>query len=79
LDSDVKSNKNVENLLSKIEKKFKHNRCSNYCIAINRVVVFPRRDILKRVKDTANKKHRLSIEVKLTSLAHLDLSILPND
>jgi hypothetical protein len=75
----VKSNKNVENLLSKIEKKFKYNCCSNYCTVINRVVVFPRRDILKRIKDIANKKHRLSIEVKLTSLDRLDFSILPND
>lgn len=79
LKSSVKSSKNVENLLSEIENKFEYNCCSNYRIVINRVVVFLRRDILKRVRDTANKKHRLSIEVKLTSLAHLDLSILPND
>jgi hypothetical protein len=75
----VKSNKNVEKLLSKIEKKFEYNCCSNYCTVINRVVVFPRCDILKRIKDIANKKHRLSIEVKLTSLDRLDFSILPND
>jgi len=75
----VKSNKNVENFLSEIEEKFEYNCCSNYCIVINRVVVFPRRDILKRVEGIANKKHRLSIEVKFASLDRLDLSILPND
>jgi len=75
----VKSSKNVEKLLSKIEKKFEYNCCSNYCIVINRVVVFSRRDILKMVEGIANKRHRLSIEVKFISLDRLDFSILPND
>jgi hypothetical protein len=65
--------------LSKIEKKFEYNCCSNYCIVINRVVVFSQRDILKMVEGIANKRHKLSIEVKFISLDRLDFSILPND
>jgi hypothetical protein len=45
---------------------------------INHVVVFSRRDILKRVEGIA-KNRRPGVEVKLTSLDSLDLSILPND
>jgi len=57
----VKSSKNVEKLLSKIEKKFEHNCCSDYCREINRVVVFQQLDILKRIKDIANKYRHIDI------------------
>ena len=57
----VKSSKNVEKLLSKIEKKFEHNCCSDYCREINRVVVFQQLGILKRIKDIANKYRHIDI------------------